>query len=142
MMITISLVHYLLVLNSILGVFITNNPDKQQGVSEMKEITSYQIDLLNELDTKDITDLYHYVSSSNYDVYLYQKGHIADAENFPKMISFFLLTKKQEPLVVIIDGEKPEEAFQYIKLLLNQHVKRTVVRKRHLSTDDTSSVVI
>lgn len=107
----------------------------------MKEITSYQLDLSKQLDTKEVTDLYRYVSSNEFDVYLYQGGHIADAGNFPKLVSFFLLSNIDEPLVIIIDGEKTEKAFHHIKLLLNHHVKRSIFRKRHKVTEHNSVVI-
>lgn len=107
----------------------------------MKELTSYQLDLSKNLSSKEITSLYEFVSTNKCDLYLYQKGHIADAQNFPKLISFFLLSSIKEPLVVIIDGEKPEEIFQRITNLLNQHVKRSIIRKRHQTTENNSIVI-
>ncbi|SDL79810.1 hypothetical protein SAMN05216244_0795 [Sediminibacillus halophilus] len=109
----------------------------------LKEITSYQVDLTYQLTTHEMMKLYHYVSKSEYDVYLYQNGQVADAGNFPKMLSFFLIATSKKPLVIVIDGEKPDEGYRHIKQLLNKNVKQAKIRNRHkVEVDNDISFVI
>ncbi|WP_053219846.1 hypothetical protein [Virgibacillus senegalensis] len=107
----------------------------------MKEITSYQVDLTCQLTTQEMMKLHRYVAKSKYDVYLYQNGQVADAGNFPKLLSFFLVASIMKPLVVIVDGEKPEEGYQHIKQLLIKNVKQAKIRNRHKVENDISFVI-
>ncbi|SDJ76012.1 hypothetical protein [Sediminibacillus albus] len=107
----------------------------------MKEITSYQVDLTYQLTTQEIMELYRFTVKSDHDIYLYQDNQIADAGNFPKLLSFFLVATTKQPLVVIIDGKDPDNCYQQFKKLLNKNVKKSQIRNRH-KTEKGISIVI
>ncbi|WP_077622201.1 hypothetical protein [Sediminibacillus massiliensis] len=108
----------------------------------MKEITSYQINLKHKMTTQEIVALYRYASKSSHDIYLYQQDQIADTANFPKLMSFFLVASDKQPIVVIIDGENPNEVYKDFSELLRSKVEKSKMRNHHTVKSSGISIVI
>ncbi|WP_164217910.1 hypothetical protein [Virgibacillus sp. YIM 98842] len=89
----------------------------------MEEISSYKIKLNRKLETKDIIKIHELALKSNFSIYVYRESSIADAENLPKLLSFFFFASKNHSLVMIIDGQHAEKGYHQIKSLLRNTIK-------------------
>ena len=107
----------------------------------MREIHSYQVHLSDQLTTKKILDLNQFVKKSNHDIYLYQDAHIADAGNCPKLLSFFLVADIRQPIVIVIDGDNPENIYEQIRQLIGKNVKSFEIRNSLKGTSSVSFVI-
>ncbi|MGV2619821.1 UNVERIFIED_CONTAM: hypothetical protein N8J90_01485 [Halobacillus marinus] len=83
----------------------------------MSELSSYQVQLRQPLETNQIVKLYKLISRGGCDLYLHQNQLITDAKHLPKLLSFFLCMKMEEPLVLIIGGERCAEIYTDIENL-------------------------
>lgn len=59
---------------------------------------------------------------SDFTMYVYREHSIADAENLPKLLSFFLFASKNQSFVMIIDGQHAEETYLKVKSLLRNSI--------------------
>lgn len=89
----------------------------------MEEITSYKIRLKRNLDTKDVVKIHELARNSNFTIYVYRENSIADAENLPKLLSFFFFSTKNHSIVMIIDGQHAEQGFHKVKSVLQNTIK-------------------
>lgn len=105
----------------------------------MKEISSYYIHLKEQpLSMKEIMNIYRFVEQSTYDVYLYQDDLIADTSILPKLLSFFLYYQRNEPILMIIDGENVEYAYQRIMKYFETPIDECYVRNTHVAKEDVA----
>jgi hypothetical protein len=89
----------------------------------MEEISSYKIRLNRKLETEDIVNIHQLAQNSNFSIYVYRENSIADAENLPKLLSFFFFSSKNHSLVMIIDGQYAECGYHKVKSLLQNSIK-------------------
>ncbi|MEC5425132.1 hypothetical protein QGM71_16725 [Virgibacillus sp. C22-A2] len=89
----------------------------------MEEISSYKIQLNEKLQTKDVIKIYNYASKSDYNIYLYRENVIADAENLPKLLSFFFVTPLNNSLVMIVDGKNTHDGYEEVKSILDKTIQ-------------------
>ncbi|WP_067730096.1 hypothetical protein [Oceanobacillus damuensis] len=107
----------------------------------MDIIESYKVQLNSKLPMKDVLQLHQIASSSSSNIYLYRNHMIADAENLPKLLSFFLTTDNKETFTLIKDGITEESDSNTIKEFLeNSSIK--VNFKIEYETSDQESIVI
>ncbi|MFC4024273.1 hypothetical protein ACFOUV_10760 [Oceanobacillus longus] len=105
----------------------------------MDIIESYKIQLNDTLHMKEIMDLHQLASDCKANIYLYRKHMIADAENLPKLLSFFLTTKREETFTIINDRD-PEEQNNLTNFLQQKPVH--VLLKVDYNTSQNESFVI
>ncbi|GAB3068438.1 hypothetical protein [Virgibacillus ainsalahensis] len=106
----------------------------------LQEISSYKIDL-NDITIEEIIALYQYTFKSNLNVYFYCENVIADAGNLPKLLSFFFITAKRNPIVMIIDGENVQEGYNNIASLLHNQAMHAELRVNHKVTSDKAITI-
>jgi len=105
----------------------------------LNQISSYYIHLKEQrLSMEEIMNIYRFVNRSTYDVYLYQDDLIADACNLPKLLSFFLYYRKNERILMIIDGENVEYAYQKIMKYCEKPIDECYVRNTHVAKEDVA----
>ncbi|MFC3039922.1 hypothetical protein ACFOGI_06620 [Virgibacillus xinjiangensis] len=107
----------------------------------MPEISSYEIELDRNIGTQDIIALHHYCSKSHLNIYLYRDNLIADAGNLPKLLSFFYFNRKNQPFVMILDGENVKEGYREIHSLLKEKTIHEELRANHKMTGDKSVAI-
>ncbi|MFC2950283.1 hypothetical protein [Virgibacillus sediminis] len=107
----------------------------------MPEISSYEIELDRNIGTQDIIALHQYSSKSNLNIYLYRDNMIADAKNLPNLLSFFYVNLKNQPFVMILDGENVEEGYRRIQSLLKEKTIHEEWRATHKLTGDKSVAI-
>lgn len=108
----------------------------------MKQLSSYKLQLGQEhLSMEEVMNIYRFVSQSTYDVYLYQDDLIADASNLPKLLSFFLYFRKEESILMIIDGENVEYAYQKIMKICEEPIEECLIRNSHKAEEDMAILV-
>lgn len=110
----------------------------------LKELYSYQIQFHQPLKTNQIMKLHKLISSNNHQMYLHQGQSIADAGHLPKLLSFFLFMNLDQPIILIIDGENAEEAFNEIEESWKEQVEQTRCRKRYTESmiDGQTSILV
>ncbi|WP_042223962.1 HPr family phosphocarrier protein [Oceanobacillus manasiensis] len=106
----------------------------------MSELSSYKIQLNQHIHTQDIVKINHYAVKNDVKMYLYRDHLIADAKKLPKILSFFLLCRKDQSLVLIIDGEDAKEVYQTITQLLDKTIN-TEIRKENIMETDKSILI-
>ena|SRR5690625_2609920 len=106
----------------------------------MEEISSYKIKLNRKLETGDLVKIHELALKSNFTIYVYRENSIADAENLPKLLSFFLFAAKNQSLVMIIDGQHAEKGYHKVKSLLQNTIKGEW-RVTHKIQNDTSIAI-
>ncbi|KGP72208.1 hypothetical protein [Pontibacillus yanchengensis] len=97
----------------------------------MTQISSYQVHFNQRISMEEIMNIYRFVSKGTYDVYLYQDDLIADVSNLPKLLSFFLYYQKKSPILMIIDGENVEYAYEKIIKVCEKPLEKCEVRSNH-----------
>ncbi|PAV28799.1 hypothetical protein CIL05_14320 [Virgibacillus profundi] len=107
----------------------------------MEEISSYEIHLKEELQTKDVMEIHQFSLKGENNIYLYRENVIADARNLPKLLSFFFITPKSNSIVMIIDGVNTKESYEDIISILDDQAKNTVLRVNHQLQSNESIVV-
>lgn len=108
----------------------------------MKQIASYQIQLGKQhITMEEMMNIYRFVSQSSYDVYLYQNDLIADASNLPKLLSFFMYSDKESSILMIIDGENVEYAYQKILKICEEPIEECLMRNTHI-TDENAAIQV
>ncbi|WP_404459094.1 hypothetical protein [Oceanobacillus kapialis] len=106
----------------------------------MSELSSYKIQLNQHVHTQDIVKIHQYAVKNDVNMYLYRDHLIADVKKLSKLLSFFLLCKKNQSLVLIIDGEDAKEVYHTIRKLLRKTVK-TELRKEHIIETEKSILI-
>ncbi|AVQ98874.1 hypothetical protein ACTWPF_11810 [Oceanobacillus sp. M65] len=103
----------------------------------MSELSSYKIQLNQNIHTQDIVKIHHYAVKNDVNMYLYRDHLIADTKNLPKLLSFFLLCRKNQSLVLIIDGQDAKEVYYMISQLLNKSIKVELRKENIMEKDKT-----
>ncbi|MCA0969492.1 hypothetical protein LCM20_02660 [Halobacillus litoralis] len=110
----------------------------------LKELYSYQIQFHQPLSTNQIMKLHKLISKNTHQLYLHQGHLIADAGHLPKLLSFFLFMNLDRPIILIIDGENVEAAFQELEQCWMNRVEKSICRKRYTESmmNDNTSIVV
>lgn len=108
----------------------------------MEKIESYKIKLQDKLHTKEILSLHQIASDSNSNIYLYRNQMIADAENLPKLLSFFLTTETDEPFTLINDGEMDDENQNNLTDFLKQKPVSVLLKDYYDATENEAIVIV
>ncbi|WP_249869946.1 hypothetical protein [Oceanobacillus saliphilus] len=103
-------------------------------------IESYKVQLRDKLHMKDLLNLHQIASNSSSSIYLYRNHMIADAENLPKLLSFFLTIKNDE-IFTLLNDVPPEENPAKIMDFLD-HESLNVLLKVDYQASDNESIVI
>lgn len=85
----------------------------------MHEITSYKIQLEQQLQTKDIMKIHQFSIQKDVNIYLYRKESMAEAKNLPKLLSFFFIGSHHE-ILLIIEGKNASQAYSQLTSILSQ----------------------
>ncbi|WP_087973102.1 hypothetical protein [Oceanobacillus rekensis] len=108
----------------------------------MDIIESYKIQLQDKLHTEEILDLHQIASHSNSNIYLYRKHMIADAENLPKLLSFFLTTEADETFTLINDGEMDKKNQKNLINFLKQKPINILLKDNYDASKNESIVIV
>ncbi|MFC0522185.1 hypothetical protein ACFFGV_01095 [Pontibacillus salicampi] len=89
----------------------------------MKHIMSYDLQLHQRISIKEVMNIYRFIIHSSYEVYFYQNQRMVEGHQLPHLISFFFHYKQDLPILMIINGENVEYAYQKIQSFCDKQIQ-------------------